>query len=448
MCSLDDRLKLALKLCQVCRTWCNIARSTPQLWTGISFYTFAGKRHPEQHLAFLKEQISRSKSLPLVVRCGNYVEAWDQEALPTEDIELPQVLAGMLDRCRVLYFFREYYFLDSVLSDMKETNVDPVDGEEKVEEKILGALREMTAQELPASTCIETIGRSPGLRSFVVQALLKDENGIKIPRKVIKHDNLEDLRLMKNIGIWNFNAVQKVLSRLELPRLREAFIQLECNFKVDRIVAFFARSSPLLTRLTLTFQCDGDPNTIALFREISNHLPCLVELSLIFRRRGSYTDTQDSVIGFISDSGRPRKDKTFYLPPLPLLQSLTYIIRTHDDDSDNDPDSSDEDEDVEIWEGWKFVPALFPVRLANGDPPSLRPLGEFSTDDTLEPSEEDLKSLILAYHAEIDFCELNEELEELAKDYFVNPATGSAFWGSDYVKYDDSEDDTSSEMSL
>ncbi|KAF9560865.1 hypothetical protein CPC08DRAFT_803288 [Agrocybe pediades] len=297
-------------------------------------------------------------------------------------------------------------------------------------ETLLGTLTKLQFVEVPPSTCLETIRRSPSLRFLTVEGLVNEgdegdegDHGqlVQIPqpltdeKKMIMGDRLEDLRLNKiqKNDYSNPHAVEQVLSRLELPQLRSALLNLESEFDVQHIVTFFVRSSPPLTDLTLMFDCDNDPDAIELFHEVANHLPCLTTLSLEFNVSGSFHDEVETVIQFLSDSGTPRSDEPSYSPPFPLLQSLTYVV----------------DYERDTWGGWKFIPTLFPVALANGAPPSLRPLRKFSTDGTLQPSKKILRKLMAVHRAGIDFYELNDKLRNpVANDHYHGTRTGSGFW--------------------
>ncbi|KAF9557924.1 hypothetical protein CPC08DRAFT_710040 [Agrocybe pediades] len=432
MCTPETTTSCAIQLSAVCTNWCNIVRSTPQLWTTIAIRARIIRATGESPVV-VKEWISRSKSLLIDLYISS--KRGNVYRLP-QDAENLSMLVSMLaessNKWRSVSFdihspfihklctisqglphLRSMRYSSKCWRAMPPRKVGYLKWKEQFSPKELeidfnlpsGSLSDvlnvradklthLAVKHMDIKHCLDVIRLSPVLRSL--KTAISGGSSHSLP--IVRHSVLESFVIDSGSGFYS-----QVFSSLTLPRLRTLYL-FYMQDSYSPIEDFIRRSSPPITSMRFWFIQDGDERDLQDFQTITALTPSITHLDLRFMSAlDDEGNVEANVLKYLIDSGKPKSDDPSYSPPLPQLQSLSYSATS-----------------VPIgkylWHYWDLVPALFPVSTCGSVEPSLRPLKAFSGIGFPMPTVKNIRRLVPFRKAGIDFGLRNVQIGHIAMD--------------------------------
>ncbi|KAF9554072.1 hypothetical protein CPC08DRAFT_713219, partial [Agrocybe pediades] len=282
----ENGISCATELFAVCRTWCDIVRSCPLLWTNVSIHArIILSQEAEAHL-LVKEWLARSKTLPIDLYVFGTRQYRMESPFPypshcegPSNIQLATVLAESSNRWRSISFNVPASFVHQLcdiahdLSQLRyvkygykcfrgDWNDVSFQWRERLSPRKLKLRSELSSSLLEAfnvqtdsltylkvnsmttDRCIDIIRLSPMLRFF--ETGLSNE-GV-MPHSPTVHNVLESFSLL-----WSPRPglVDQVLSSLTLPRLHTLNLDLVGDHDKNIIEDFLHRSAAPITSMEL-----------------------------------------------------------------------------------------------------------------------------------------------------------------------------------------------------
>ncbi|KAF4612108.1 hypothetical protein D9613_004543 [Agrocybe pediades] len=426
----------ATNLATVCKTWCNIVRSTPRLWTTLVIY---GRiiLSKEAHL-FVKQWISRSKALLIDLYIfetrQNHRTFYYQWHEHLTNIQLATVLAESSNRWRSILFdvhasfIRQLCGIAQGLSQLRSVKYgftclerspakagsllwrEPISpGIFKIRSELSGSLAEafnirvdsltyLKVKEVSAERCIDLIRSSPVLRFIKIGLTDPVEDAAFIPPPPVVHESLESFTIVLSPKP---DSLDRVLSSLTLPGLRTLGLDMVGSQDLNVVEDFLRRSSAPIESMELMYEQEGHERTLQSFQAIAALTPSLIRLTVIFDDilgKHNIENVGTTILKYLVETGKPKHDDPSYTPPLPLLQSLAYTsVRIN----------------IPTLIPCNILPGLFPFSTPGSGEPSLRPLKAFLTTECFPLQETYLRALVPLRQAGVDFGRRNKSIESV-----------------------------------
>ncbi|KIM43004.1 hypothetical protein M413DRAFT_443818 [Hebeloma cylindrosporum] len=300
----------------VSRAWRQVAWSTPQLWTTISF-TLAKppkKIQVKDVLQIVNDWLRRSHSLPLDIfvynysgdkrpisqaQCGPIINALNQQSGRWNELYLglanPSFYrlfcgasASTPTTLRSLHLETVFSNFSSPTFKMKSrpspkhlfVKMFPLSNIDIMWDK----LETFNAWLTNLISCIEVMERASHLHTCSLSAILTSGNSSMLPTTVVRHTRLRKLELFKS----PVSVLIEFLKILELPSLEDYFYQSEeGDILANSLVALLNRSVCHLKVITL--RLEDDAPAMADFNKVLNAVPYLEKLRLDLLDEGPKT---------------------------------------------------------------------------------------------------------------------------------------------------------------
>lgn len=328
----------------VCRGWRQLARSTPRLWTTLSF-TLA-KPTKVSLFEAVRDWLQLSGGLPLTIWITNYygenrvspeiyrpvIDALNQHSgrwhklglfIPAPDLKhfcgssSPSILYdlniinnGCLDIDGLLPTFRMNF-------KPSPTNVTIQSIRLSASDIGWGNLTYLFMEDMSFNECIEAIRQAPLLESCIIAKCHSTPSDVSIPRAIVRHMHLRTL----DLDCTQEELFIDLLDSMECPALEKFSYELGMsNAMTDSLVLLLNRSKSRLKELNLNG--DGEDDLAGEdFKRLLDAIPSLRHLYLIWYTNNEFA--MDDLLQELSSSAPTLAGGTPGF--LPHLQSLTFF---------------------------------------------------------------------------------------------------------------------------
>jgi len=310
------KLPTQFLLGSVSRWWRQLARSTPQLWSTISFSLVKKNTNVLPPLQFINDWLRLSGSLPLTLwiaedaaidfpweTCREVVDSlnqhsrrWHKVSLHLDkhyfslfcgtsspsnlyDLEVRHTGRSDIDKTPTPHF--------SMKSRPSPTHLTIYNYRLSAIEVAWGNIKFLTLGTIASRECIEAIKLAPLLESCILSEMYDDSvpsgSSASYSQNIFRHTHLQKLAFSHT-----YESFTSFIDKIELPSLEDLQCELDNYFEVESLISLLNRSGNRLQRLALLG--GEDLNSLG---KLLSHIPSLQKLECELRYDNSTFVVQD-----------------------------------------------------------------------------------------------------------------------------------------------------------
>ncbi|KIM38128.1 hypothetical protein M413DRAFT_30277 [Hebeloma cylindrosporum] len=355
-----SRLPTAFLLASMCRRWRQLARSTPELWSTMSFTLVKPNTNTLPPLQFISDWLRLSGSLPLTLwiieeacynlhweTCPSVVDAINQHSgrwhkvvlhlhkqhfIHFRGIASPSNLYDLEIILDEGYHETPFFSMISRPSPVHLTIDSCLSASIDIAWSHLTCI---TLRWLPAEECVRALKLGPLLESCTLSCLIGDyDSWPPQPRLIFRHVHLRKLFISEAEG----HLLPGFIDLVEFPSIEELSCAPSYGLMKKSLIPFLQRSGNRLKRLKVLIDILDVPNTSSALIELLHTVPYLQNLECQVLMMSAKLSNMIASDLFRALSWAP--------PILPKLQCL--VIRSGD-----------------IGDIWEYIPRLFSRHLVS-----------------------------------------------------------------------------------